>query len=133
MRGKVYKEKCLVYQRKVKTNKTMSLLIKPNYGIEANNMEFVCCHSFLGRSIYGDNIHSTYEYDIQQILLTLCNLNVGLEDTLESINESFNDFSKKLDSAEGKFNIFDTKIKEINKVLCKFTTELHLNIRRKQR
>ena len=90
-----------------------------------NNMEFVSCDSGLGSSSFGDDILSTYEYDIQDIPLTLCNLNIGLEDRLGSINESFNDFSQRLDSAECKFKVCDAKLKEINMVLNNFTTEMH--------
>ena len=93
--------------------------------IKQNNMEFVSCDSGLGSSSYGDDILSIYEYDIQEIPLTICNLNVGLEERLGSINDNFNDFSKRLDVAECKFKGCDAKLKEIKKLLNKLTTDLH--------
>ena len=101
--------------------------------MKKNNMEFVSCDSGLGSSSYGDDILSLYEYDVQEIPLTLCNLNIGLEERIGSINETFNDFSKRLDSAECKFKVCDAKLKEINMVLINFTNELHSipNIRKK--
>ena len=89
-----------------------------------NKLEFVSCDSGLGCSIGTNEIISTYEYDIQELPLTLCNVNMGLEDRLESINESFNEFSKKLDSIELRCKTCDDKLGDIKIALHKFEEKL---------
>ena len=93
-------------------------------------MEFVSCDSGLGCSSGTNEIISTYEYDIQELPLTLCNVNLGLEDRLERINESFNEFSKKLASVHLKFKECDDKLEDIKIALNKFEDTLLLTPRR---
>ena len=88
-----------------------------------SNIEFLSCDSGLGSSV---DVDSTYEYDVQDIPLTMCNIGVGLEERLENLNENFDDFSKKLEAAESKFRACGAKLEEIHIVLDKFANELHL-------
>ena len=93
---------------------------------EKFNIEFFPCDSGVGSSFNESDNISNYEYDLQHIPLTLCNLKFGLEDRLESINDSFNAFSNQIDGAQEKFKSCDTKLKDIKTLLDVFTRDLNL-------
>ena len=80
---------------------------------EKFNIELFPCDSGVGSSFNESDNISNYEYDLQHIPLTLCNLKFGLEDRLESINDSVNEFSNQIDGAQEKFKSCDTKLKYI--------------------
>ena len=81
------------------------------------NIEIFPCDSGVGSSYHGSDVISNYEYDLQEIPLTICNLKLGLEDRLEGINDSFNEFSNQIDGTQIKFKRCDNKLKEIKKLL----------------
>ena len=94
---------------------------------EKFNIEFFPCDSGVGSSFNESDSISNYEYDLQHIPLTLCNLKFGLEDRLESINDSFNEFSNQIDGAQEKFKSCDTKLKDIKTLLDVFARDLNLS------
>ena len=81
------------------------------------NTEVFPCDSGIGSSYHGSDVISSYEYDLQDMPLTLCNLKLGLEDRLESITDSFKEFSNRIDGTQVKFNSCENKLKEIKKLL----------------
>ena len=94
------------------------------------NIEFSPCDSGVGSSFNECDPISNYEYDLQQIPLTLCNLKFGLEDRLESINDSFSQFSNQIDDTQEKFKSCDTKLNDIKTLLDIFARNLNLIKRR---
>ena len=69
-----------------------------------------------------NNLDPVYEYDVQDIPLTMCNLNLGLEERLEHINDSFGEFSNQVDYIDFKFNICEAKLKAIHTLRSHLTT-----------
>ena len=69
-----------------------------------------------------NNLDHVYEYDVQDIPLTMCNLNLGLEERLEHINDSFGEFSNQVDYIDFKFNICEAKLKAIHTLRSHLTT-----------
>ena len=69
-----------------------------------------------------NHLDPVYEYDVQDIPLTMCNLNLGLEERLEHINDSFGEFSKQVDYIDFKFNICEAKLTAIHTLRSHLTT-----------
>ena len=91
------------------------------------NIEFSPRDSGVGSSFNESDNISNYEYDLQHIPLTLCNLKFGLEDRIESINDRFNEFSNQIDGAQEKFKSCDTKLRDIKTLLDVFANNLNFS------
>ena len=95
-----------------------SHLFRLIYGDVKGKMVFISCDS----GFRHNNLGTVYEYDVQDIPLTMCNLNLGLEERLEHINDGFGEFSKEVDCIDFKFNICEAKLKAIRTLLSHLTT-----------
>ena len=86
-------------------------------------MVFISCDS----GFRHNNLGLVYEYDVQDIPLTMCNLNLGLEERLEHINDGFGEFSKEVDCIDFKFNICEAKLKAIHSLLSHYLSSSSLS------
>ena len=91
--------------------------------MEENNTEFTSSDSGVDSGV----VTPKCEDDIPASNHNKCSITPGLEERLRSLSQSLNEFSKRIDCVECRFNIWGAKLKEINSVLDKFSSDLTRN------